>query len=577
MIRQRPWARALLGCMVVIAGACDPPGPTNAPSVAAPTAPTAPTASGTPGETSAPGPTQSTQQGPVTPPSVGQAILLHTQFATSIDAEGVPIGETDAFPEGTGQILALVGWQRAEAGTELRFRLFQDGRLVLEHAHVVQQGRNAGFVVPLVASGGFPAAAYAAEISWNGVPDEIATFTVGQVPRTGVLLGSGEGSGPMAYADPAQVLIVTRERVLREKLGANADAVFAAARRVGELHDLETDGVDRSTPEAAGEEVQRLLGDGRFRYLLILGNDDAVPFFHVANPLADEERKGLGSWQLPADWLPSDDPYVDLDGDPYAIPDLAAARIPSSEDAELLLTQLSDLVPPDGHAYALLNQERRTQAVPVISAIGSGIAVQLDYAPPVGTDAFVAGPAGNARYLYVLLHGIGVLTDAWSAGLEVWTPGDPAQPYVGEWSVESSELTQLDAVSIENNPGNRGLVNIGACYGAWTLDTIQEPVHKTADNNLALHYLKSGARAFVADTHLSYTVLQDELEIPLGRTGFERVFWRSINEGMTVIDAFQQAKIEIGASIDTLAAQGEAYYAGLNLKTLHYMVYLGRP
>ena len=77
----------------------------------------------------------------------------------------------------------------------------------------------------------------------------------------------------------------------------------------------------------------------------------------------------------------------------------------------------------------------------------------------------------------------------------------------------------MDAVSIENNPGNRGLVNIGACYGAWTLDTIQEPVHKTAENNLALHYLKSGARAFVADTHLSYTVLQDADEIPRGGRG----------------------------------------------------------
>lgn len=524
-----------------------------------------------------PAPTQASVQGPATPPSVGQAVLLHTQFATSIDAEGVPIGETDAFPEGTPEIFALVGWQRAESGTELRFRLFQDDRLVLEHAHVVQRGRDAGFVVPLVASGGFPAGAYAAEISWNGVPDEIATFTVGQVPRTGVIIGTGAGSGPMPYADPAQVLVVTRERILREKLGANADAVFDAARRVGELHDLEADGVERSTPEAAGEEVHRLLADGRFRYLLILGNDDAVPYFQVANPMADEERTSLDSWQLPADVVPSDDPYVDLDGDPYAIPDLASARIPSSEDAELLLTQLSDLVPPDGHAYALLNQARRTQAVPVVSTIAAGIAVQLDYAPPVGTDAFDAGPAGNARYLYVLLHGIGVLTDAWSADLQVWTPSDPAQPYVGEWTVESNELLQLDAVAIENNPGSRGLVNVGACYGAWTLDTIQEPVHKTAENNLALHYLKSGARAFVADTHLSYTVLQDEDDIPLGRTGFERVFWRSINEGMPVIDAFQQAKLEIGASIATLAGQGEAYYAGLNLKTLHYMVYLGRP
>jgi hypothetical protein len=379
----------------------------------------------------------------------------------------------------------------------------------------------------------------------------------------------------MAYADPAQVLVVTRERILREKLGANADAVLVAAARVGDVRDLEADGVDRSTPEAAGEEVHRLL-DGRYRYLLILGNDDAVPFFHLPNPLESEEAAGLEGTRLPADWYPSDDPYVDLDGDEFGVPDLAVARIPSSEDAELLLTQLGELLPPDGHAYALINQERRTQAVPVVSAINSKIAVQLDYAPPTDTGAFAAGPAGDARYLYVLLHGIGVATDSWSANLETWSPQDPADRYVGEWRVDTARA-HLDAVSIVNNPGSRGLVNIGACYGAWTLDTVLEPQHKTADNNLALHYLKSGARAFVADTHISWTVLQDELDIPLGRTGFERVFWRSIGEGMTAIDAFHQAKLELGASIHTLVAQGEAQDAALNLKSLHYMIYLGRP
>lgn len=573
MTTQRPWARAVLGCIVLVAAACNPPQSTIAPTDAAPTAGVE--ASLPPEVTAAPAPTQTGVQAPVTAPSAGEAQLLHTQFATDIDAKGVPIGEADAFPEGTTQILALIGWQLAEIGTELRFRLFQDDRLVLEHAHVVEKGKDAGFVVPLIASGGFPAAAYTAEISYNGVPDELATFSVGQVPRPGVLVGSGEGSGPMAYANPAEVLVVTRARILREKLGANADAVLAAAGRVGELHDLEADGVDRSTPEAAGEEVHRLL-DGRFRYLLILGNDDAVPFFHVANPLADEEEAILRGTQLPADWLPSDDPYVDLDRDKHGIPDLGVARIPSSDDAELLLTQLSDLVPPDGHAYALINQERRTQSAPLMSIIGSKTAIQLEYAPPVDAAAFAAGPAGTARYLYVLLHGIGIFTNEWSAGLEIWQPRDAAQRYVGEWTVETSDES-LAGVSIENNPGSHGLVNVGACYGAWTLDTTYNSEHKTAENNLALHYLKSGSRAFVADTHISYTYLEEDPTLLLGRTGFERVFWRSIGEGKPIIDAFQQAKIEIGAAIDRLEAEGDAGAAATNLKTLHYMIYLGRP
>ena len=46
---------------------------------------------------------------------------------------------------------------------------------------------------------------------------------------------------------------------------------------------------------------------------------------------------------------------------------------------------------------------------------------------------------------------------------------------------------------------------------------------------------------------------------------------------MTIIDAFQEAKLQLGASIDQLVALGEAGAAATNLKTLHYMIYLGRP
>lgn len=120
-------------------------------------------------------------------------------------------------------------------------------------------------------------------------------------------------------------------------------------------------------------------------------------------------------------------------------------------------------------------------------------------------------------------------------------------------------------------------MEVGACYGGWTLDTIQQPVHKTAANSLALHYLKSGTRAFVADTHISYSTLMGPDETPRGRTGFELLFWRGITAGLAPIDAFQEAKVGIAAAIDTLVAEGDIDTARINLKTLHYMVYLGRP
>ncbi|HYN49040.1 MAG TPA: C25 family cysteine peptidase, partial [Candidatus Nanopelagicales bacterium] len=389
-------------------------------------------------------------------------------------------------------------------------------------------------------------------------------------------LGSGTASGPIPYKSPFEVLVVTRTAVLRRELGAQADAVLAAAARVGDLRDLDAGGVVRDTPDAAGAEVQRLLRGGGYRYLLILGNDDAVPFFRVANPLAESETGALAEWELPAEWLPSDDYYTDLDADELGVPDLPVARIPSSDDAELLLTQLGTLVPPDGSAFALVNQERKSQAGVVLGAVSPKVQVRLQYAPPVAAADFGANAdAESARYLYILLHGIGVLTNAWSANTVAWEPTDAANPLGAEWIV--NESTQLDAVTVETDPGSRGVVQVGACYGAWTLDTVQEPVHKTAENNLALHYLRSGARAFVADTHLSYSTLLGPDETPRGRTGFELLFWRGISGGLAPIDAFQAAKVGIAKALYTLVEAGDIDSARINLKTLHYMVYLGRP
>jgi len=519
---------------------------------------------------------------PTLPPSVGNAVLFHLQLATDIDGNGNPIGQATTFPTGTDLVFGLLGWSYVPAGTELRLRLFRDDRFIYETAHTVQSetgpddSSSAGFVFPFKADGGFPDGGYSIEVDYNRVPDEVVPFTIGGGGAFDEIVGSGAGSGPIPYKGASEVLVVTRGSVLRSKLGARADAVLARAAQVGDLHDLEADGITRTTPDDLAAEVRRLLRARLYRYLLILGNDDAVPYFHVDNPLADSEKAALSDWELPADWVATDNFYTDLDADPYGVPDLPVARIPSSDDADLLLTQLGDIVPPDGGAFALINQERKGQAGLVANTIGSTAQVRLQYAPPTTAAEFAANPdAANARYLYVLLHGIGVLTNAWSANTVAWTPTDTAKPLEAEWAV--TEASQVDAVTVETNPASHGVVQIGACYGAWTLDTIQSPVHKTATNNLALHYLKGGARAFVADTHLSYSTTMVPTETPRGRTGFELLFWQGIRAGMAPIDAFQSAKVGIGKSIDALVAAGDIDMAKVNLKTLHYMVYLGRP
>lgn len=519
---------------------------------------------------------------PTLPPSVGQSVLYHLQLATDIDASGNPIGQGSTFPSGsTETIYGLLGWQFVPAGTDLRVRLYQGDRFAYEASHTVvnESGGHdagAGFVFGFHATGGFPDGAYTVEVDYNGVPDEYVPFSVGGGDQFDAVIGEGAQTGPIPYASPSQVLVVTRSSVLRKNLGDRADAVLAAAARVGDLHDLDSDGVTRDTPDLAIREVQRLLRAGSYRYLLIVGNDDTVPYARVQNPMADGEAEALKDWELPADWVPSDNPYTDLDGDKYGTPDLAVARIPSSDDADLLLTQLSDIVPPDGSAFALINQERKSQAGLIVNQIGALGQVRLEYSPPVQGPTFGQNAdASAARYLYVLLHGIGVTTDAWAANTVAWQPSDQQHPLDAEWLV--SDASQVDAVTAESNPTSHGVVQIGACYGAWTLDTVQAPQHKTADNDLALHYLKSGTRAYVADTHLSYSVPMGPSDTPQGRTGFELLFWKGIASGMTPIDAFQAAKIGTAKAIDDLVAAGDIDAAKINLKTLHYMVYLGRP
>jgi hypothetical protein len=514
-------------------------------------------------------------------PSVGKAILFHLQLASDVDDQGNPIGQATVFPTGTRLVFGLLGWSLVPAGTELRLRLFQGDRFVYETSHVVvnesvADGNNVGFIFPFLIDTGFPDGDYYIEVDYNRAVEEIVPFTVGGGATFDAVLGEGATTGPIPYASPSDVLVVTRSSVLRRTLGARYDAIAAAAARVGDFHDLEADGKTRATADELATEVQRLLKARTYKYLLIIGNDDAVPFFKLENPLADSEEPALKDWQLPSDWVATDNFYTDLDGDTYGVPDLPIARIPSSDDADLIAKQLGENQPPDGGGFALVNQERRAQAAIVLNQVANLGQTRLQYVPPTTADAFGQNvDANNARYLYVLLHGIGVVTDSWAANTVAWFPSNKDKPLDAEWLV--AEANQLDGVKVNTNPGSHGVVQIGACYGAWTIDTIQEPVHKTADNNLALHYLKNGTRAYIADTHLSYSTLIGPTDTPRGRTGWEVLFWKNISAGMTPIDAFQQAKVDLAKAIDTLIADGQIDAAKITYKTLHYMVYLGRP
>lgn len=514
-------------------------------------------------------------QDPEEPPSLGQALLYHLQFATDI-SNGFPLDNGTVFPDDAPRVLTLVGWDFAPFLTELGIRLYVGDRLVMEDVRYVITEQRAGYIFNYQPGGRLPVGTYTAELYYNGVIDEVATFEVvpaGSLPDPGEATGAAEGdAGQVPYVDPSDLLIVTRASVLRENMGSQADAVLQAAAQVGSLADLEADGATRDEPDEAIAEVHRLLGTGPYRYLLILGNDDVVPFARLPNPLGDSEGEALAGWELPAEWLPSDDPYTDLDGDEWGVPDLPVARIPSSEDAELLLAQLGTTVPPDGGGYVLTNQVWRGLTAAIVETMDDEIPVQTWYAPPMDPEEFVAGDGQESRYVHIDLHGIGVTTDEWSSDVVAWEP--QTEDLDGEWWVGVGD--QIAVVDLAG-ASSRGIVNVGACFGAWTLDTTLEPRHKTADTSLALGYLKAGTRAFIGSTHIAYGFPNTPSGPYVGGDGFSILFWRELLAGASPIDAFHLAKIRIAEVIDEAIAAGAPEAAALNLKTLHQMVYLGRP
>jgi hypothetical protein len=520
-------------------------------------------------------PTLLATDAPEEPPSIGQALLHHLQFATDISI-GLPVDNGTRFLDIAPRILTLVGWDYAPFATEISLRLYLGDRLVLDDSRLVLSPRRSGYVFNYEPDGGPPVGQYTAELYYNGVVEEVATFEVvaaGSIGGFGGPTGPPTGdTGPIPYVDPAELLVVTRESVLRANLGPATDAVLARADAIGDLADLEADGETRDTPEETIPEVHRLLAAGDYRYLLIIGNDDAVPFARVPNPMAAGEAASMADWQLPSEWLPSDDPYVDLVADPWGVPDLPVARIPSSEDAELLLTQLGDITPPDGGGYALINQVRRGQVAPVVETMDDEVPVDTWYAPPINEPGFIDGQGQEARYVQILLHGIGVTTNAWSADVVYWLA--TSNDLDGEWEV--GVATSIPVVTIDG-AASTGVVSSGACFGAWTLDTTLEPAHKTADNSLALAYLKSGTRSFIGSTHTTYSSINTTSGPYVGVHGFEILFWRGVLAGASPIDAFHSAKLRIAAVIDEAIAVGAPEAAALNLKTLHHVIYLGRP
>ena len=564
------------------------PQPTVAPTAGRPA---------TPRQTLNPGSTSGPKV-PDTPFSrITGASIHEILFASDVDAaSGAPVGIADAFRTGIPKIVALIAWDVIEVGATLDVKLFQGDRLMDEQSVTPSNpypkqpsiDLDGGFAIPFEPDGGFAAGAYTVEMDYHALPEQVASFDVTDTGDGSPLSANGSlgtpGSspdlGPVPYADPSKVLVVTRSAVLRSLMGGDTDAVLAAAASVGTVHDLDADFGDNTRPvppAAAIGVVKALLKAGSYKYLLILGNDDAVPMGHIELPDSVNFSDEISGEGIPGDYVVSDDPYVNTNDDANQVPDLAVARIPTSDDAQLMLTQLGNNQPKPTGAFSIVNEVRRSYADGPLTLVNAMTPVTLYYSPPTLTGQVPQTNESSARFIYVLLHGDGSETDTWWGEIQKWTPVNPGDT-AGEWNHAQNDYSDGLTVPSAGDPG--AIVDVGACFGAYTLDSPLGNTHKTRNNSLALKFLASGSRTFIADTYISQSTNSDPGGTLEARTGFEILLWQAVQGGATPIDAFFAAKSQEGQMIEAQYASGDpdlALSGDANFLALHEMAYLGRP
>jgi hypothetical protein len=289
---------------------------------------------------------------------------------------------------------------------------------------------------------------------------------------------------------------------------------------------------------------------GRPNYIIIMGGPDVVPFsiFHNACfglPYEDE-------------FLLSDDLYGDLAHEDWYLPEVGVARVPDGGDFKLIqaIFRANDAPEPVQHDVFAYAQPFRPWAWEMVQDI-----LWDDPAHPDARSypiwSYPQGPGDltpaqtNARWSWYMLHGGVPHTDVWK--------GQGPQPR--DYPV---------AITV-NEAESHGLVVSSACYGAFIShrsdlsEFTPDPNNpwpqdaRKANNSVALHFLQSGAFAFIGHTSIGHSATPDISEevkdlgpftiyipprnIDGGQQHFVAlVFEKAAWQGWHPLDAFRQAK-----------------------------------
>lgn len=297
--------------------------------------------------------------------------------------------------------------------------------------------------------------------------------------------------------------------------------------------------------------------------LLIVGNDEVVPFHRLPNPTDDVDNEVL-----------SDNPYSNLDSN-YFVPDWPVGRImgENGADAGILIQQLRSMVKYHSQpksirmVWARIFSSFSALMRPAnLSGIGYSASVwklssYATFRPIAETKKVFISPALKNQFLkqsdlmnndlvYFNLHGL----------------QDHGEWYGQRDYLDPSGIDYPLAVAPEDLVANGRapkIVFTEACYGGHMFN-------KYENNSIGLKYLSLGVPVFIGSTCTSYGSISSPL---IAADLLANLFWKNVREGNTSGEAFMRAKISLVQQMTTR----QGYLDGEDQKTLIQFIFYGDP
>jgi tetratricopeptide (TPR) repeat protein len=303
--------------------------------------------------------------------------------------------------------------------------------------------------------------------------------------------------------------------------------------------------------------------------VLIVGNDDVVPFHHLPNPTDDSDKD-----------VQSDNPYSTTTSN-YLLPEWPVGRLPGErgKDPGLLLDQIRqitkfhsdldsqsniikrlwngcdfrriirDLIRRKPKDFGYSAEVWRRSSLAAFRPLGKGS--ELRISPPYDSETIDIENLIKAKCAYFNLHGLSN------------SPEWYGQRDFSEISTDPDFPVAINANKISKILNNIDLVFTEACYGGLVSE-------KTIDESIAMKLISIGSQGLVGSTSIAYGSVFTPL-IGADLLGF--IFWKYTKDGYSFGESLMYAKIGLVKVMN----ERQGYLDGEDQKTLLSFVLYGDP